>query len=186
MLLKKVLKKWLTIAELLIVITIIAILALTVFIYFWEESMKARNAVRIDTLNKVRDVMYFYQNDHWNFPKEWTNDVVDIYVDNQEPWDNWYESYSTWDLIFSKNSNFDKTIWGWTIWTRINWVLEDPTSTYSSKVYYKYWTNYSWFYWEEKFIWNKFEIATVLEEQDGSYENYVLNNFIEEDDATNN
>lgn len=52
-------KKAFTLIELLVVITIVAILALAVFLSFSDEASKARNTVRLDTLTKVSDAINY-------------------------------------------------------------------------------------------------------------------------------
>ena len=90
-----------TLLELMIVVTIVAILA-TLAEPMWQESvMKAREASLKQTLFTVRDVLDQYRADHGKYPQAMTEVVSAGYL-RQMPADPFTRSTTTWQEILAE------------------------------------------------------------------------------------
>jgi len=128
----KNIKKAFTLVELIVVITILAILWTIVFISFQWYSQSSRNSVRISDVNKVESALELFFIDSWKYPDP-TNPVTVTY--------NWSDVW------------YQGTFWSTTntsLWT-ISKVITDPLlnieygySVSNTKTEYQIWLSLEW------------------------------------------
>lgn len=176
-------KKGFSLIELIIIIVLIAIISVIAFISFWNQAIKARNSMRMDTASKYAKWVRMYKFENLKYPSEWTNNISLGYYDSDDEGDAWFWKYSANDVMILKNSDFDDTLRNGAIRKYVSRVVLDPASTSSDKINLRYWVDYNWFCLRGSpectsstgsLQGTKFEIWTILELEDGTYKNHVV------------
>ena len=62
-------KKWFTLVELIIVVTILAILATIAFLTLWKYPLQARDTLRISDLKSIEKSLEIYKVKTWELPE---------------------------------------------------------------------------------------------------------------------
>lgn len=140
-------KTWFTLVELLVVISILAILWTIAFLSFWGYSSKSRDSVRISDTVNITKWLEIYNVTAWKYPLP-DNAVV--------------FTWSTWSIINQ-----------WTLWDNVSRILKlskpplDP-STNSNYIYsiFNDWKYYQLYYEKENITWynNPNSINTIYAE----------------------
>lgn len=176
-------KKGFSLIELIIIIVLIAIISVIAFISFWNQAMKARNSMRMDTASKYAEGVRLYKFENLKYPAEGTKNISLGYYDSDNEGSAGFWNYSVNDVMILKNSDFDDTLRNGSIRKYISRVVLDPASSPSEKISLRYWVDYNW--WclgGTPICWNstgalqgtKFEIWTILELDDWTYKNHVV------------
>lgn len=190
---KNVNKKGFTVIELVVIVVLIAVISVVAFVYFWNQALKARNSMRKDTVTKISMAVKLYKQDNLVYPEVWPDNVIYGYYDvDSETW-SWYQSYSQGDVLMMKNSDFNKKVpWIQQYMSRITLDPASESLEWSWAVYYRYWVDYAWtclsdapnvetgknscneagHAWE-KLMGTAFEVWTVLEKEDWTYQNLI-------------
>ncbi len=128
----KYINVWFTLVELIVVITILAILWTISFVSLWWFSTYARNSVRIADVNDIKESLELYSLKVWQYPDP-TNAVSVTYL--------WWEAWLQWTI-------WDKTIW---VLPQMSKKPIDPLAwneyTYSvlnTRTEYQLWTIQEW------------------------------------------
>ncbi len=146
-------KKAFTLLELLITIIIIVILSVGGFMYFKSYPIQARDSVRIDSLESVKDALEVYRSENWSYPIP--SDISpDIIVDKD--WKKWLNG-SFWEDMLQK----------------IKWLENLPLDPKTNKPY-RYLLSQDWRTWKlvtilestkkEYVVTNRLRNVTFLEE----------------------
>ena len=147
-------KKWFTLVELIIVVTILAILATTAFLTLWKYPLQARDTLRISDLKSIEKSLEIYKVKTWELPEP---DSID-----------WQKVF--WEWVFAK------------VWN-LNTLPKDPitgkyylynynkkTKTYLLQSKLERWENYFLTDWKLK----DFQKAKIPLNKDGTCpENYL-------------
>ena len=145
--------------ELMIVVILVTIIALVAFVNFWNQSWKARNSQRMDSLWKYSTSIVSAMAEekihslpdcsYWSWTSVWFSDLNN----------NWIAD--NWEPLIEKTCKFSQTFItnNW-LQDRIseNGALQDPLT----KDYYDYAISNNWIFWSEK-VWSDFQLRSYLE-----------------------
>ena len=156
----------------IVVIVVIAIISIVALVNFWEQSWKARNSMRMDTLWKISTAITsaITSEQIWNYPdciNSWaviwfsdinSNDIADL-------WEPILNKTCKLNTEFINNNNLQRTI----IWKQ---ALTDP----KTNEYYDYWIAHLWTIGSE-IIWKEFQLKATLETATTETETFVTGNY---------
>lgn len=175
-------KKGFSIIEILITLVLIAIISVVAFLVFWNQAIKARNSMRLDTSSKIADAMRLYKFDNTHYPSEGKNNVTIWYYDSDPITGAWFQKYSAGDILMLKNSDFDETVGSGSIKKYMPRIVWDPASKYWKELKLRYGVDYTGYCnagvpcsdSKENLEGSAFEVGTVLENEDGTYMNHIV------------